>query len=509
MTGSRVRRWLLIAAVNVAVTLALFAAIELICRRIEQREIDAKLPAALVHLPPKRPGELRVFVFGGSTVHGVPVPEVGFVAQMQYWLGRLYPQRDIRLYNYSWWGEDTAYASRQVTRRIDAQPDLVIVISGHNEFLGSPPRGAADRLQEMLRARFATARLLRTLTGRMKTRDTASVMPCDVRPWLRGTDYFATALSSYERSMQRIVRDVTERGVPLIVGTLTANLSDWPPAYKRLADRDRAYADRVLQIRQLLAEGQSRAAADALRDAMTAYPNDAMMRFLRGQLQAGQHAYDEAAESFAAARDLDPVPYRAPEEINAIARRVASGVPGVRLVDLEAIYRARAENGLVGFALVADNVHGTPLGESITAAALIDTMIDMGLVPPRDQQAVACCPLTDFLADIGYSDPHSPLRLRAFFDNAKYAMKTPFLNLDASRAYLLEALKIDDQSWKIWANLATVSYLSGAAATGARELQRDRELDPAPFDLDDRDATPYLKEALAVAKGESDCDAPY
>lgn len=509
MTSFRARRWLLIAAVNATVTVALLAAIELICRRLEQRQIDAKLPEQLVHLPPKSAHELRVFVFGGSTVYGVPVPEVGFVAQTQYWLRRLYPGRDIHLYNYGWWGENTAYVSRQVAHRLADQPDLVIVISGHNEFLGSPPRGSADRVQEMLRARFATARMLRTLSARMKPRDASFVMPCEVRPWLRGTDYFAATLASYEASLARIVADVTASGVPLIVATLTANLSDWPPVYKRLADRDRAYTTRVAEIQQLLRDGQHGDAAARLRHAMTTYPNDAMMYFLRGQLQAGQRAYTEAVDSFVAARDLDPVPYRAPGEINAIIRRVASGVPGVRLLDLEALYRARAENGLVGFALIADNVHGTPLGDSITATALIDTMIDMGLVPPRDQQAVRCCPLAEFLADVGYSDPRSPLRLRALVDNAKYAMKTPFLNLGASRTYLLEALKIDDQSWKIWANLATVSYLDGDAATAARELQRASELDPAPFDLEDRDATPYLKEALALSKGQVDCDAPY
>jgi tetratricopeptide (TPR) repeat protein len=509
MTSSRARRWLLVAAVNAAVTLALLAAIELICRRIEQRQIDAKLPEHLVGLAPKSAKELRVFVFGGSTVYGVPVPEVGFVAQMQYWLRRLYPERDIRLYNYGWWGEDTAYVSRQVARRLDGQPDLVIVISGHNEFLGSPPRGSADRLQEIVRSRFATARVLRTLTSRMKNRDASFVMPCEVRPWLRGTDYFAAALASYEASLTRIVEEVTAHGVPLIVATLTSNLSDWPPVYKRLADRDRAYTARVTQIQQLLRDGQYGDASERLSDAMTTYPNDAMMYFLRGQLQASQRDYGAAVDSFAAARDLDPMPYRAPGQINSIIRRVASGVPGVRLLDLEEIYRARAENGLVGFALIADNVHGTPFGESITAAALIDTMIDMGVVPQRDQQAVQCCPSADFLADVGYADPRSPLRLRALFDNATYAMKTPFLNLGAARAYLLEALTIDDQSWKIWANLATLSYLNGDAAAAGRELQRARELDPAPFDLDDRKATPYLKEALALANGQVDCDAPY
>ena len=61
----------------------------------------------------------------------------------------------------------------------------------------------------------------------------------------------------------------------------------------------------------------------------------------------------------------------------------------------------------------------------------------------------------------------------------------------------------------MWANLATVSYLSGDRAAAADELQRAVQLHPEPFDLDDREDTPYLKEALDVSAGRNDCRAPY
>ena len=36
-----------------------------------------------------------------------------------------------------------------------------------------------------------------------------------------------------------------------------------------------------------------------------------------------------------------------------------------------------------------------------------------------------------------------------------------------------------------------------------------RELHPEPFDLDDRAATPYLKEALEFSAGRAACSSPY
>jgi hypothetical protein len=93
--------------------------------------------------------------------------------------------------------------------------------------------------------------------------------------------------------------------------------------------------------------------------------------------------------------------------------------------------------------------------------------------------------------------------------NGIYAMKTPFLNYEISRMYLLEASKVDENSGELWANLATSTYLSGDFATGAKEFQRATELHHAPLDVNDRETTPYLKQALDYAAGRaSDCGAP-
>jgi tetratricopeptide (TPR) repeat protein len=503
------RRVLLIAVVNLSVTLVLLGGAELVCRHAEQASIDRKLPAQLRTLSAKTPSELRVFAFGGSTVFGVPVPEVGFVAQMQYWLQRLYPDRNIRVYNYGWWAENTGYVLRQFTHRLEAQPDLVIVITGHNEFLGSPPSGGLDSIQQTLRSRFATVRLLRQGSSLIKKTPPSFVMPCEVVPWDRKAAYFKGKMAEFEASLQAIVRQASKAGVPLIVGTLAANLSDWPPVYKRLAGRERRYQETVTAIQQLLRGGKYQDASAAVNAAATSYPEDAMLYFLRARIQSATGAYAEARESFVKARDLDPVPYRATSEINSIIRRLSSGVTGVHLVDLERVYEERATNGLVGFDLIADNVHGTPFGESITAQAIIQTMSEIGFLPPSRKLQDECCPVDTFLADVGYLEPTSPLRLRAALSNAKYSMKTPFLNFDASRMYLLEALKMDENAWAIWANLATLSYLIGDNATAAKELQRAQQLHPTPFDLDDRGTTPYLKEALEFSAGGGNCGAPY
>src|SRR5215470_16208225 len=266
------RRGLLIAVVNLAVTGILLFVTELVCRRVEQAGIEANLPATVRALPPKTPSEFRIFAFGGSTVFGVPVPEVGFVAQLQYWLSRLCPDRHVRIYNYGWWAEDTAYVLRQLLHRLDDHPDLIIVITGHNEFLGSPPKGRIANIQQMLASDFAAVRLVHRGAGLIMKGRESFVMPCEVVPWDRNAAYFKGRMASFENNIKRIVKEVSARGIPLIVGTLTCNLSDWPPVYKRLAGVDRAHLETVSHIQQLLRDQAYQEASDAVNAGLASYP---------------------------------------------------------------------------------------------------------------------------------------------------------------------------------------------------------------------------------------------
>ncbi len=86
-------------------------------------------------------------------------------------------------------------------------------------------------------------------------------------------------------------------------------------------------------------------------------------------------------------------------------------------------------------------------------------------------------------------------------------MKTPFLNYDASRKYLVEAMQLDDRSWELWGNLATLSYLYNDFIAGARQLHHAAELHHGSLNIDDRSAMPYLKEALDHAAGRTSCAA--
>jgi tetratricopeptide (TPR) repeat protein len=427
---------------------------------------------------------------------------------MQYWLQRLYPDRDIRIYNFGWSALDTRFVLDQLTRRLADQPDLIIVITGGNEFLRQDPEGQIAHIQNALSMHVATFRLLEWgIRKVMKPR--SPVVPCQLVPWDRESASFKSKVGAFEKSMNLIATRTRQRGIKLILGTLPSNMADWPPVYKRLGGRAQRYYETVSRIQELLRNQEYGGASDAVAAGFSVYGQDAMLYFLRGKIQFAMGAYADARESFVKARDLDPFPARAPSLINAVIRKVASGIPGVYLVDLEKAYEEHSKGGLIGFDLVADQVHGTPLGESTTAQAIIQTMIEIGTLPPSPNVQQECCPVGIFLAHVGYLEPKSPLHLRALLHGATEAMKIPFLHYEISRMYLLEAVDVDANSWEAWANLATLSYFAGDAAAGARELRRATELHHAPLDVDDRSATPYLKQALEYSAGRTNgCGGP-
>ncbi|MGD0271753.1 MAG: GDSL-type esterase/lipase family protein [Candidatus Sulfotelmatobacter sp.] len=462
--------------------------------------------AKLRTIPPKEPSEIRVFAFGGSTVFGLPVPEVAFVAQMQYWLSRLYPDRNIRVYNLGYPGTDSALVLRQLTRRLDDQPDLVVVQTGGNEFFG-PHRGRVDRLRDLLRLHFAAMRLLEHIVDARKRSRQAFVIPCQVDVWDQESASYKGRINDFNEELNLIVKRVRQKGIPLILCTMTSNLSDWPPVYKRLPGRDQRYADAVRGIQALLQAGKYPEASAAVTAGFRHYPEDAMLYFLRGQIQAATGAHADARESFVKARDLDPVPWRASSGINSLIRKAAAGLPGVYLVDLERVYEDRANNGLVGADFMADNDHGTPFGGSVETQAIIQKMEEVGFLPPSQKPLQECCPVDVFLSHLGYFEPKSRLHLQVLLTNGMYVLGPPNLQYELSQKYLLEAKQVDENSWQVWADLATLSYFKGDRAIGAKELQRATELLGKPIDLND---DPYLKESLEYAAGHrSTCGAPF
>jgi tetratricopeptide (TPR) repeat protein len=207
---------------------------------------------------------------------------------------------------------------------------------------------------------------------------------------------------------------------------------------------------------------------------------------------------EDARALFHRARETDPRPLRALDVFNDSVRAYAS-TPDVRVIDAERLFERHAGDGFVGFDLVADNVHPTPLGNALIAREIARVMAEEGwLVPATAHLGSAAHWEASAWRRQGGAEAQRAARARWLLSNAIYAQKSPFLNRTAARDYLERAREIAPGDWRIWANLGALSLFEGHTERGRRQLARATALKGGLLDPRD-DATPYLEEALARA----------
>jgi tetratricopeptide (TPR) repeat protein len=494
----------LLAIASTLVTLALLEGAARVVLWVSPERPDARDWDTDALAPPRaEPGAFRIFLYGGSTVAGTPLVEYSFARQLEFWLHRLAPERSFQVVNYGAPGKPTEFAKQELARTIDARPDLVIVHSLHNEFLGWRAPSAGKRFQREVRRWLdatAIARVWRRVLGEVSVvkPEAGLLLPARIAPEDRASDHFRARVAAFERETRQIAEIARAHGVPLIFATDSGNLADWPPVWRFV--RDERYERDVTELRAQIERGELAAAETALAALAARVPGDAMVSWLGGRIAMARGESARAREAFDAARDADPMPWRALSRFHEHLRGLARSGE-VLLADGDAAFRREAHEGLVGFALVADNCHPTPLGNALLTREILRAMADAKLaiesidaLPPLAEQADV------FVREAQRARPDAEL---AYLEaNATYAMKWPFHEFAAANAYLERARAIAPDDWRVWANLATVSLLDGRREQGGAQMERAAALHGAPLDPGDRRETPYLREALAILSGE-------
>jgi tetratricopeptide (TPR) repeat protein len=392
--------------------------------------------------PPAPPGAFRIFLYGGSTVAGTPLVEYSFARQLEFWLHRLAPARAFQVVNYGAPGKPTEFAKLELARTIDARPDLVIVHSLHNEFLGWRPPSASRRFRSELRRWLdatATARALRRVFGAVEEArrggETSLLLPARITPVDPTGEPFAKRVDGFERATREIAAIARAHGVPLILVTDSGNLADWPPAWRFV--RDEAYERGVADVRAQIDARQLAPAKTALAALAAQYPGDAMVTWLEGRLAMARGDAPHARAAFDAARDTDPMPWRVLGRFDEVLRALARA-GDARIAEFDGALRREARDGLVGFRWIADNCHPTPLGNALLAREILRVMADAKLgisslrgLPPLAEQADV------YVREAQRARPD--LELAYLEANAVYTMKWPFHEFAAARDYLERA----------------------------------------------------------------------
>lgn len=453
-----------------------------------------------------KPAEgFRLFTLGGSSAYGFPWgADQAFTRRLGDALQATFPQRQVEAVN----AAAMSYGSHRLRVLLhelkDYEPDLIVVYSGHNEFVETRfYRELLDRSESLdaFRGLLYRWRLYSLMTrlvegagaGTEETladgqeRGLGEILGLDVAREAtirRGAEEKAEAAATFEENLRALVDLAEEAGSAIILCTVPANVRDWQPdesffpeaiapGAQRKVETDLARAAAALEA------GEPARALPLLEQARAAAPGHAGTEFLLGRCYEALELWEEARLAYSRARDEDGQPARVLSSFNQILRQVARD-RGVPLLDGERIFEASSPHGLVGFNLVEDYVHPNREGHRLLARELYGLVLAQGLVdgrPLTDESELArardrAFPETELAAESsgGAQTPAMLFNLGIVLENQG--------QLDQAREKYEAALSLDPGYYVARCNLARILNLQGRPDLAAAHFRQALQVNP-------------------------------
>ena len=342
----------------------------------------------------------RIFTLGGSSAFGFPWGgDAAFAAISGDVLAARHPDRVVEVVN----AAGTSYAMHRLNLIADEvleyAPDLLVIYSGHNEFIEPAFYEALKnrgRVHQNLEAGLARTRLysaLRRLRDRLATpKPAAPTHGLGVEVRRDETGLYTPAqkqrvVEDFRRGLERLVSRASARKVPVLLMTVPANLSRWAPEASilgRKGDGNAApgWAAAFSGAREAIGRRDLEAAVPLLERAAQLEPGHPETLFLLASAYEMTGRVEAAAEYYARACDADASPIRRTSEINDAIRAVAKA-HSLPLIDADAIFRAASPGGLIGFDWIEDYVHPTQRGHALLAFHLSRVIEGLSVFGPN------------------------------------------------------------------------------------------------------------------------------
>jgi len=278
------------------------------------------------------------------------------------------------------------------------QPDLVILATGHNEFL-------EDRSYQSLKSRPAAWAWLENAAYSLRLVNVArrwvggradheSQLTTEVETKLDQASGYASyhrddawherVIAQFDESVRAMVADCRAAAVPVILVKLGSNLRDCPPFKSEhraglSADEERAWQSAFDDAAAVEAT-DLRLALDLFRKAEAIDVQYALLscRIARTLDRLGHKP--EARAYYSKAKEADICPLRIIGPLEDVLRRIAAQT-ATPLVDAASLIAAQAPDAIPGFDWYLDHVHPTIGGHQRIAQALAEEMRRSGLSP--------------------------------------------------------------------------------------------------------------------------------
>ncbi|MCA9079364.1 MAG: hypothetical protein KDA58_02345 [Planctomycetaceae bacterium] len=361
----------------------------------------------------KGPNTRRIFCLGGSTVQGRPYSiETSFPTCMRLALQQADPETNWEVVNCG----GISYASYRLVPILDEvlrhQPDLILLCTGHNEFLEDrsypvlrrSPSWSLSGINWLLQRRLVRIGagwwrgiMADQTPGQGPQTDAtgAPVLPTEVATRLdfqRGLDAYhrdpawhAGVREHFEFNVRRMIQLCRVADVPIVVLLPPSNLSGQPP-FKSEPSPGQSPAAQLL-VNELLASAREsegvglKRPIELLRKACVNDPDDARLWYQLGRLELLASDVAAARACFTTARDLDICPLRMTSPLEETLRQIADE-ESVPFVDLHQLLEQETASGILGDEWLVDHVHPNFDGHRRIGIALVELLIAQRFVTP-------------------------------------------------------------------------------------------------------------------------------
>lgn len=367
----------------------------------------------------KPPNTMRIFCFGGSTTYGHPFDQrTSFSRWLQDLLSASHSDKKFEVINVG----GISYASYRIVplikETLQYDPDLMIIYTGHNEFLERRTYSSIiDKSSTVLHIKAMLERLclyrglerfiqtvLPPAKGPSKQEASAdtknkSVLQPEVTALLdrsaglelyhRDDDFSNGVVNHFAHNLEAMIQLCEACKARVILVDPPCNLKDFSPFksehdHRMTVAEQKKYAEHLEQVSERITKNEFEIASAELQELINQDPLHAESYFLMGKAKLGMRQFDEAKANFVKARDLDVCPLRVITPISRRIREVASEkrVPLIPFVDIvsQRVKDLGDPSGIPGNESFLDHVHPKIQLHQLLAEVLMTTMEKTGVI---------------------------------------------------------------------------------------------------------------------------------
>jgi len=457
---------------------------------LERRFIEEKLTAK------KTPNEIRIFLFGESTMHGCNLyPKSTIKKWMDMYLEEVIGKesaQQVKVFNFGRLGEDSDFMIHAFAQTLPYKPDIVVFYSAHNDFglvehrnrviYGVPFSEKIDiffselarkssfisffnRLQvhnRMLRHRqddkeskysegFKYIEIDRSFSDKKKGLiDTES-------------NSFKKIINKWKKNIYKIIQLGQKNKIPIIFFEGVANFKDFGPSssvHRKDMVEEELYVWEELDKRadKSFADGNYDQAFKLYNECLGLDDQFAKTYYRLGQCYENIGYYEKANKFYKLSNDYDHFPARAHSFVNQFYEDISSKrLSGIYVIQTQELFEKNSPNRIIDASLIADPVHPTIEGQTLMASAILRIMDSEKLLPSDTTWNWANMP-------VSYLELYDRLGIDNeslffyYFNKAKYLSPRYY---DSAIEYTQKALAIDPDSLSAQRLLAWVFWVKG------------------------------------------------